>query len=136
LQYLLCKARETKRREISRYPDLLHVYTSITGHFSSLGCTIFDTITMGAYSYTLAQLLLFSAAVTALPELAITKHRAADVTAARLRRRDGGTVQTNVYDVLTWSTGGAYYANGECKLHNMRIDTSGQHWKRGIRFTR
>ncbi|OQN96249.1 hypothetical protein B0A48_17811 [Cryoendolithus antarcticus] len=28
-----------------------------------------------------------------------------------LRKRAGGTVETNVYDVLTWSNGGAYYAN-------------------------
>jgi len=77
---------------------------------------------MVAYSYTLAQLLLLSSAVHALPELAITKKRHADVNLARLRKRQnegntggthGGTVGTNVYDVLTWSTGGAYYANGE-----------------------
>ena len=77
---------------------------------------------MVAYSYSLAQLLLVSSAVHALPELAISKKRHADVNAARLTRRQnngntggthGGTVGTNVYDVLTWSTGGAYYANGE-----------------------
>ncbi|KAK6443141.1 hypothetical protein LTR95_000658 [Oleoguttula sp. CCFEE 5521] len=28
-----------------------------------------------------------------------------------LSKRAGGTVETNVYDVLTWSNGGAYYAN-------------------------
>jgi DTW domain-containing protein YfiP len=64
-----------------------------------------------------AQLLLFSGAVHALPEVSITKHRHADVNPARLRRRQtgdtGGTVETNTYDVLTWSTGGAYYANGK-----------------------
>lgn len=66
-----------------------------------------------------AHLLLLSsaAAVHALPEIAITKHRHADVNPARLSKRQtgdsGGTVETNTYDVLTWSTGGAYYANGE-----------------------
>lgn len=66
-----------------------------------------------------AHLLLLSgaAAVHALPEVSITKHRHADVNPARLSRRQngdsGGTVETNTYDVLTWSTGGAYYANGE-----------------------
>lgn len=66
-----------------------------------------------------AHLLLLSsaAAVHALPEVAITKHRHADFNPARLSRRQngdsGGTVETNTYDVLTWSTGGAYYANGE-----------------------
>jgi hypothetical protein len=63
------------------------------------------------------QLLLLSGAVTALPEITIAKHRHADFNPARLRRRQngdsGGTVETNIYDVLTWSTGGAYYANGE-----------------------
>lgn len=58
-----------------------------------------------------------AAAVHALPEVAITKHRHADYNPARLSRRQtgesGGTVETNTYDVLTWSTGGAYYANGE-----------------------
>ena len=77
---------------------------------------------MVGYSYNLAQLLLASTAVHALPEIAIAKRRHADVNAARLRKRQtegnggsthGGTVGTNVYDVLTWSTGGAYYANGE-----------------------
>jgi hypothetical protein len=62
-------------------------------------------------------LLLSSAAVHALPEIAITKRRHADVNPARLNKRQnsdsGGTVETNTYDVLTWSTGGAYYANGE-----------------------
>lgn len=64
-----------------------------------------------------AHLLLFSSIAHALPEIAITKHRHADVNPARLKRRQngdsGGTVETNTFDVLTWSTGGAYYANGE-----------------------
>jgi hypothetical protein len=63
------------------------------------------------------EFFLFSAAVQALPEIAISKHRHADVNPARLRRRQnadsGGTVETNSYDILTWSAGGAYYANGE-----------------------
>jgi hypothetical protein len=64
-----------------------------------------------------AHLLLLSAAVNALPEVSITKHRHADFNPALLSKRQngdsGGTVETNTYDVLTWSTGGAYYANGE-----------------------
>ena len=60
-------------------------------------------------------LLLSGAGVSALPEVSIAKHRDAGVNPARLKRRQdgGGTVETNTYDVLTWSTGGAYYANGE-----------------------
>jgi hypothetical protein len=60
-------------------------------------------------------LLLSGAAVQGLPEISIAKHRTAGVTPVRLRKRQdgGGTVETNTYDVLTWSTGGAYYANGE-----------------------
>jgi hypothetical protein len=62
-----------------------------------------------------SSLLLLNTAVHGLPEIAIAKHRHADFNPARLRKRqdDGGTVETNTYDVLTWSTGGAYYANGE-----------------------
>lgn len=71
-----------------------------------------------ATSHAVHLLLLSSAvAVHALPEVAITKRRHADVNPARLSKRQngdsGGTVDTNTYDVLTWSTGGAYYANGE-----------------------
>jgi hypothetical protein len=60
-------------------------------------------------------LLLSGAAVHGLPEISIAKHKNSGVTPARLKRRQdgGGTVETNTYDVLTWSTGGAYYANGE-----------------------
>jgi hypothetical protein len=73
--------------------------------------------TMRAVTAQALQLLLLSGAVSALPEITIAKHRHADFNPARLRRRQngdsGGTVETNTYDVLTWSTGGAYYANGE-----------------------
>jgi hypothetical protein len=73
--------------------------------------------TMRAVTAQALQLLLLSSAVSALPEITIAKHRHADFNPARLRRRQngdsGGTVETNTYDVLTWSTGGAYYANGE-----------------------
>lgn len=58
-----------------------------------------------------AALFLPFALVTALPEISIAKHRHRD--AGGLRRRQEGTDETNVYDVITWSTGGAYYANGE-----------------------
>jgi len=73
------------------------------------------TITQAAHLLSLS-----SAVVHALPEVAITKHRHADVNPDRLNKRQnsdsGGTVETNTYDVLTWSTGGAYYANGESLL--------------------
>ncbi|KAI6819589.1 hypothetical protein KC348_g4157 [Hortaea werneckii] len=55
--------------------------------------------------------------VSALPEIAITK-RDGELKASERARgvekraADGnGTVETNVFDVRTWSTGGAYYAN-------------------------
>lgn len=74
---------------------------------------------------TIQALLSCAATAHALPEIAIAKHRHADVNPARLKRRQdsdtGGTVETNVYDVLTWSTGGAYYANGECAAMRVRV---------------
>jgi len=60
-------------------------------------------------------LLLAASTASALPELAITK-RDANLKASGVGRglvKRGGTVETNVYDVLAWSSGGAYYANGE-----------------------
>jgi hypothetical protein len=65
--------------------------------------------------HALTTALLFGAATAALPELAISKHKSVGLNPARLRRR-AGTVGTDVYDVLTWSSGGAYYANGEFVL--------------------
>ncbi|RMY88953.1 hypothetical protein D0862_10314 [Hortaea werneckii] len=54
--------------------------------------------------------------VSALPEIAITKRngelKASQRAHGVVKRADGdGTVETNVFDVATWSTGGAYYAN-------------------------
>ncbi|GAB1739788.1 hypothetical protein NU219Hw_g4725t1 [Hortaea werneckii] len=54
--------------------------------------------------------------VSALPELAITKRdgelKATDRVRGLEKRADGNaTVETNVFDVRTWSLGGAYYAN-------------------------
>ncbi|KAI7157999.1 hypothetical protein KC349_g5152 [Hortaea werneckii] len=54
--------------------------------------------------------------VSALPEIAITKRdgelKASERAHGVVKRADGdGTVETNVFDVATWSTGGAYYAN-------------------------
>ncbi|RMZ11012.1 hypothetical protein D0860_03590 [Hortaea werneckii] len=54
--------------------------------------------------------------VSALPEIAITKRdgelKASERARGVEKRADGnGTVETNVFDVRTWSTGGAYYAN-------------------------
>lgn len=56
--------------------------------------------------------------VSALPEVAITKRDEELKASERARwvekRADGdGTLETNVFDVATWSTGGAYYANGK-----------------------
>lgn len=58
--------------------------------------------------------------VSALPEIAITKRdgelKASERARGVEKRADGdGTVETNVFDVATWSTGGAYYANGESR---------------------
>jgi len=58
--------------------------------------------------------LALAACTHALPELAVSKrdaHLRHSALARGLVRRDGGTLETNVYDVLTWSSGGAYYAN-------------------------
>ncbi|KAI7370714.1 hypothetical protein KC354_g1069 [Hortaea werneckii] len=54
--------------------------------------------------------------VSALPEIPITKRdgelKASERARGVEKRADGnGTVETNVFDVRTWSTGGAYYAN-------------------------
>ncbi|KAI6915349.1 hypothetical protein KC318_g23 [Hortaea werneckii] len=54
--------------------------------------------------------------VSALPEIAIIKRDGelkASVRARGVERRADGdwTLETNVFDVATWSTGGAYYAN-------------------------
>lgn len=59
--------------------------------------------------------VLLAASVHALPELSITKRDAkgaASHVARGLVKRQG-TVETNIFDILTYSTGGAYYANGE-----------------------
>ena len=49
-----------------------------------------------------------------MPELSVVK-RDANLAASHVARglvKRAGTVTTNVFDVLTWSSGGAYYANG------------------------
>lgn len=68
------------------------------------------------HTVALAQLLLLGAA-SALPELSIQKKSHAalgDALPARLRKR-AGTDTTNIFSILTWSLGGAYYANGESR---------------------
>ncbi|KAK4553333.1 hypothetical protein LTR86_009633 [Recurvomyces mirabilis] len=58
--------------------------------------------------------LLATSANAALPHLSIAKRDSNLQTsnvARGLLRRDGGTVGTNVFDILAYSTGGAYYAN-------------------------
>jgi len=68
-------------------------------------------------SLALTPLLVVSAAA-ALPEILVSKRdrhtNGATSNFARsigIERRGGGTLTTNVYDVLSWSSGGAYYAN-------------------------
>jgi hypothetical protein len=70
-------------------------------------------------SIALTPLLVVSAAA-ARPEIFISKRdrhtNGATSFFARsvsLEKRAGGTLTTNLYDVLSWSEGGAYYANGE-----------------------
>jgi hypothetical protein len=56
---------------------------------------------------------LLASAAFALPEILIAKkhkHGAKPV----LRKRQG-TVETNVFDIITYSTGGAYYANSKMR---------------------
>ena len=68
-------------------------------------------------SYLAAELLLVTGAY-ALPEISIAKRdrhthgQTRDVANGLVKRQDAGTVETNVFDILTYSAGGAYYANG------------------------
>lgn len=66
--------------------------------------------------------LLLASSTSALPELSISKRDRhtggqTDLSArgvpalSRLRQRQDGTLETNIFDVLAWSSGGAYYAN-------------------------
>jgi hypothetical protein len=52
--------------------------------------------------------VLFATSVFALPEIPITKQTKGH-GAHRVRKRQ--TVGTNVFDIITYSIGGAYYAN-------------------------
>lgn len=72
----------------------------------------------------LAAGLLLAASACALPEIPVNKKRnrdrARDDATAKLmrraalgRRQDDDGVTTNVYDIITYSAGGAYYANSE-----------------------
>lgn len=72
-------------------------------------------------STTLTPLLLASAYAHSLPELSITKRDRHTNGATNLLRRAVGTHQiekrqgtltTNIFNVMSWSLGGAYYANG------------------------
>ena len=69
------------------------------------------------------ELLLVSAACAALPEIAIAKrhkHGAKPV----LKKRQGGSLETTVYDILTYSTGGAYYANSASAPGEARMEAA------------
>ena len=83
--------------------------------------------------------LLLAAYVYALPEAPLTKKRnrdrAHDDPTAKLmrrdalgRRQDDDGVTTNVYDIITYSAGGAYYANSEWEAILLR----GMRWEEHI----
>lgn len=74
--------------------------------------------------HSLPAVLLLAASVCALPEIPVDKKRnrdrARDDLTPKLmkrdalgRRQDPDGVTTNVYDIITYSAGGAYYANSE-----------------------
>ena len=60
-----------------------------------------------------AEVLLLATAALALPEIPIAKKHKTN-GAHRVRKRQ--TVGTNVYDIITYSIGGAYYANGSSQI--------------------
>ncbi|KAK0862455.1 hypothetical protein LTS02_007214 [Friedmanniomyces endolithicus] len=64
---------------------------------------------------TTPSLALLATTAHALPELFIAKRDAAlqasPLARGLVKRQSGGTVETNVFDILTYSDGGAYYAN-------------------------
>ena len=68
-------------------------------------------------SSTLAAELLLAASAYGLPELAIEKRhkngQEAPIHQPRGLVKRQSTVETNVYDIITYSTGGAYYANSK-----------------------
>lgn len=72
-------------------------------------------------------ILYYTSAAYALPEIAIAKHRHADASLAKLKRREPrdttGTLQTSTYEILEWSIGGGYYVNGEYSLNPLRRKT-------------
>lgn len=57
----------------------------------------------------LAAEILLATATYALPELSIAKRHKHGARPVHVKRQ--GTVGTTVYDIITYSTGGAYYAN-------------------------
>ncbi|KAK5173312.1 uncharacterized protein LTR77_001993 [Saxophila tyrrhenica] len=60
---------------------------------------------------TLTTTLLVATTVTALPELSIAKRHKHGARPVLQKRQDDEIVGTTVYDIITYSTGGAYYAN-------------------------
>jgi hypothetical protein len=66
-----------------------------------------------------AEVLLLATAALALPEIPIAKRHKTN-GAHRVRKRQ--TVGTNVYDIITYSIGGAYYANGASQIHGWSLD--------------
>lgn len=86
-------------------------------------------------SWFLGSSLLLASATNALPEISIDKRDKDTNGASKLfaksvvgnhitKRQDssGGTVGTNVFDVLSWSFGGAYYANRELHWHEYTVE--------------
>lgn len=47
-----------------------------------------------------------------------------DIARGMLVKRDPSTVEESVYDVLTWSNGGAYYTNGSSPACHLPIPTT------------
>ena len=66
------------------------------------------SISTAAMPFSAAALAAIILTADALPEIAIAKQGGHKLG---LSKRDG-TIQTTVYDILSYSSGGAYYANG------------------------
>ena len=64
------------------------------------------------YASALASIASIAAATGTL-SLSLDKKSLEPEEIAFLRKRSGGTVQENTFDVFPWSGGGAYYTNGQ-----------------------
>lgn len=64
----------------------------------------------------LASVLYLALTTSALPELRIEKRNKHGARPVYRHIKRQNAIGTNVYDILTYSTGGAYYANSESLL--------------------